>query len=265
MAVLVGLTLVTDVAVLQGRGWVGWTAYAWVWLLAHELGFWWRDARLPSRGAVALAAAGLAALVGLTTVGGYPVSMVGVPGERTNTSPPSLALVALAVAHFGLLSLLRPHLDRWLQRPRVWRRVVAANGMVMTAYLWHMTALAAGVVLLLPTGWFPQDAPGSGAWWSWRPAWLAVLGLLLVPLLAVFARIESRAGRAAAPRTPSQPVATSAPPSPTPDPGRSSRSPRLGRPTRPGARGPSTPVAAGAAVALSAGLVHLSLAGLPVP
>ncbi|HMG43468.1 MAG TPA: acyltransferase family protein [Acidimicrobiales bacterium] len=233
-AVLLALVAAADVAVLQGHDWVGWTSYAWVWLLAHELGFWWRETRLDRRTSALLTAAGLGALALLTAVGGYPVSMVGVPGERTNTSPPSLALVALAVAHFGVLSLLRPRLERWLERPQVWRRVVVANGMVMTAYLWHMTALAAGVVGLLATGWFPQDDPGSGTWWAWRPAWIAALGLILVPLLLLFARIEAR------------------PPAPT-------------RQRRPSARRTlATPAAAGLATVLSAAFVHLALAGLPV-
>lgn len=200
-AVLLVAVAVTDVAVLRGHDWAGWTAYAWVWLLAHELGFWWRDTRLGARASAGLAATGLAALVALTTVGGYPTSMVGVPGERTNTSPPSLALVALAVTHFGLLALARPHLERWLERPAVWRRVVAGNGLVMTAYLWHMTALAAGVVALMATGWFPQDDPGSGAWWAWRPVWIAALATILVPLLLLWAPVETRRARRGRPLT----------------------------------------------------------------
>jgi hypothetical protein len=271
LVALVGLTTLTDLAVGHGHGWVGWAGYAWVWLLAHELGFRWRDGRLPVGRSAAVALGGAAALVALTTVGGYPVSMVGVPGERSNTSPPSLALVALAVTHFGVLSLLRPRLDSWLQRPRVWRRVVAANAMVMTAYLWHMSALALGVIVLLPTGLFPQPAPGSATWWAWRPAWIAALALFLVPLLAGFSRLETGRVGVTAPTTRRAGLASDA--GQTEHPGFAGRAattvrpswlPRLGRRVPGGAWVPATPVAAGAAAGLSALLIHLSLAGLPV-
>jgi len=232
-AVLLGLVAATDLAVADGHAWVGWSSYAWAWLLAHELGFWWRDTRLDRRRAAAVTATGLTSLLLLTTVGGYPTSMVGVPGERTNTSPPSLALVALAVTHFGVLALLRPRLERWLEKPRVWQRVVVANGFVMTAYLWHMTALAAGVVGLLATGWFPQDDPGSGAWWAWRPLWVIALAALMAPLVALFARVER----------PGPPTNTKGRARPRPLP---------------------APLAAAAATALSAGLVYVALEGLPV-
>lgn len=241
LVVLTALTAATDLAVTNGVDWLGWSSYAWVWLLAHELGFHWRGSRLPTSRSAAVALGGAAMLVALTTIGSYPVSMVGVPGERTNTSPPSLALVALAVTHFGILSVLRPRLDRWLQRPRVWRRVVAANGMVMTAYLWHMTALAVGVIVLLPTRVFPQPTPGSAAWWAWRPVWIAALAVVLVPLLALFSRLES----------------------PTPAAGRSGRLPRSDR-RRLRPRVPSTPLAAATAATLSAVLIHISLTGLPI-
>ncbi|MCA1683600.1 MAG: acyltransferase, partial [Actinobacteria bacterium] len=31
---------------------------------------------------------------------------------------------------------------------------------------------------------------GSAAWWAWRPLWVAALALALLPLVAVFARVE---------------------------------------------------------------------------
>jgi hypothetical protein len=48
------------------------------------------------------------ALVLLTVVDPHPISLVAVPGERLqNTSPPTLALIALAVTQTGLALLLR--------------------------------------------------------------------------------------------------------------------------------------------------------------
>jgi fucose 4-O-acetylase-like acetyltransferase len=172
---------------------VGWANFALVWLFAHQLGFFWRDDRLPARAATrwALAGAGLAALVVLTGPGAYPVSLVGGVGEaRTNTDPPSLALVAAALLQVGLALALRGPVDRALARPRSWAAVVGANRIAMTVYLWHLTALVAVSSLLLPRGWFPAPETATAAWWAWRPAWLALLALATVPLVALFARIE---------------------------------------------------------------------------
>lgn len=201
-AALVALAAVADLA----GGPLAWSSFAWVWLFAHELGFWWRDRRIDRAGAVALG--GIVGLVLLTTVGGYPRSMIGLPGERSNMTPPSLAMVALAVTHFGLLSLARPRLERWLLRPRVWRQVIVANAVVMTTYLWHMTALALGVLGLMATGFFPQPDPASANWWAWRPVWIVALVALTLPLVLLWAPAETRRARRA--RTPSAPTALAA-------------------------------------------------------
>lgn len=247
-AVLVALVAATDAAVRAGLDAAGWAAYAWVWLLAHDLGFTWRERRPSPRRGWAVAAAGLAALAVLTTVGGYPVSMVSVPGGRANSDPPTLALVALAVAHVGVLCGLRPRLERLLERPAVWRAVVAGNGVVMTTYLWHMTALAAGVVVLLPTGWFPQPDPGSGGWWAWRPLWLAALLGLLAPLVALLRRVEAPSARPARRHRPRPTTTTTS---------ATSATSTTSQPAR-------TVAAAAIAAALAGGFVALSLSGVPV-
>ena len=157
-----------------------------------EVGSWSR------RRAVALVAAGLAGLVVLTQALGYSVSMVGgVDGARSNTFPPSLALVFLAVWQFGAVLAVRPVVDRWLARPRAWAGVVAANGMAMTLFLWHITAMALVAVAVLPTGLLPQPAVGSGAWWAMRPAWIALSAIALVPLVVAFLRVETVRARPA--------------------------------------------------------------------
>jgi hypothetical protein len=40
---------------------------------------------------------------------------------------------------------------------------------------------------------------GSPDWWAWRPVWVAVLALALVPLVAAFARVELRRVQASSP------------------------------------------------------------------
>jgi fucose 4-O-acetylase-like acetyltransferase len=103
---------------------IGYLNFALVWLLAHQIGFLYADGslvRLSQRAVLAATAAGLAMLVLLTTVGGYPVSLVGVPGdERWNTNPPSLALVALTCWLIGLALLAREPLQRSARRWQPW-------------------------------------------------------------------------------------------------------------------------------------------------
>ncbi|HET7486668.1 MAG TPA: acyltransferase [Acidimicrobiales bacterium] len=177
-----------------GVPYVVWLNMALVWLFVHQLGVLWRQRGgtwSRRRGAV-LALAGFAGLLCLTHLAGYPESMVGGVGEaRSNMFPPSLAIVALAVWQFGLALSLRPVVDRWLARPRAWKAVVTANGLAMTLYLWHLTALTIVAVAVLPTGLFPQPGAGSASWWALRPLWIALLAVALVPLVLVFSRFET--------------------------------------------------------------------------
>lgn len=192
---------------------VGWLNLALVWLFAHQLGVAWRSGAVRGwsrRRLWCLAGVGLAGLFVLTGAGGYGRSMVGVGGGRTNTFPPSLALVALGVWQFGLALLVRPAVDRWLDRPRAWAAVVAANGMAMTVFLWHLTALVLVAAVALLTGLMPSPAVGSAAWWAWRPVWVVALGLALVPLVWAFARVELRQAPAPAPAPGAVPAAVAA-------------------------------------------------------
>ena len=204
----VSVALAAGVAIVDVLRWplgvplVGWLNLALVWLFAHQLGVAWRTGAVAGwsrRRLWLLAAVGVGGLFVLTGAGGYGRSMVGVGGGRSNTFPPSLALVALGVWQFGLALLLRPAVDRWLDRPRAWAAVVGANGMAMTVFLWHLTALVIVAVVALPTGLMPQPAVGSAAWWAWRPVWLVVLAVALVPLVWAFARVELRRVPAPAP------------------------------------------------------------------
>lgn len=182
-----------------GVGYLGIANFLVVWLILPQLGFAWRDGiltRTPARPWLLLLG-GSVALVALTTVGPYPISMVGVPGaEVQNTSPPTVALLALAVAHTGLVLLLAGPLRRWLRRRRVWMAVIAVNGVIMTLYLWHMVPVLVVALALYPTGVMPQPEIGSASWFAWRPVWVAACGLLLGVLVAVFARFERPRARA---------------------------------------------------------------------
>jgi hypothetical protein len=167
---------------------VGYLNLAFVWLAVHQAGFLYADGRLGRRLALSLALGGLAATVLLTTVGPYPTSMVGMPGEKvSNMSPPTLALAACAAWLIGLVLVLRGPVSRWLARPGVWRGVVTANGLAMTAFLWHLTAMFAATALTMG---LPQPAVGSGTWWLVRPLWIGGLLALTTALVLAFRRAD---------------------------------------------------------------------------
>jgi hypothetical protein len=173
------------------------------WLAIHQLGFVWHDGG-PTRRPwlpAALAAGGVGALVLLTVPGPYPVSMVTVPGATMqNPSPPSLALVALAVAQLGLAALVGGPAERWLRGPRPWRAVLAVNTVVLTIFLWHLVAALLGALLLDAVGLLPPSDVRTGAWWLGRVPWVAALAALLTVLVGLFGRVERRAMRTRRPR-----------------------------------------------------------------
>lgn len=172
-----------------------------VWLVAQELGFWYADGRLSrlSRAAVGATVAGVVAtLVGLTVVGPYPASMIGLPYEMSNMSPPSVCLMLLALGQTMVVMLVRPALAQWLERPAVWASVVVIGARAMTIYLWHLAALVAVAGLALLVGVSQPDA-GTVSWWLTRPMWLAVLAGALLAIIVPVSRVERfRAARSRA-------------------------------------------------------------------
>ncbi|MFH1331649.1 MAG: acyltransferase family protein, partial [Actinomycetota bacterium] len=192
LAAAVGVVDLVSIGLgVEGLGGVN---YAFQWLFAHQLGFAYADGTLQRwgrRGAAFLTAVGLAALVLLTTVGGYPVSLVGVPGqERSNAQPPSLAMVALTLWLVGLALLLQPAGERWMNHPGVRRLVGRVHAVLLTAFLWHVTAITLGAAVARAAG-APEPAIGSGLWWALRPAWLIWLLPFLAALVWAFGRFET--------------------------------------------------------------------------
>jgi fucose 4-O-acetylase-like acetyltransferase len=176
---------------------VGWLNYAFIWVAAHQLGYAWRDGYLsgPKLG-LAWAIAGALVLVALVTLGPYPLSMVSVPGEEvSNTLPPKLPMLTLAVVQIGLLLSIEAPMRRWLDRAAPWTATVLVNGMIMTVFLWHLTAstlVIAGAIWLGDIGLAVE--PGSGPWWAARPLWLGVYALGLVLFALAFMRFERGGG-----------------------------------------------------------------------
>ncbi|MFD5692045.1 acyltransferase family protein [Streptomyces rubiginosohelvolus] len=180
--------------------------FAFVWLAVHQLGFLRADGRIRLRRAALLAGGGLVTAAALVALGPYPLSMVGMPGEKvSNMAPPTLALLAHGLWLVGAVELLRAPAARLLERPRVWRAVVAANGVAMTAFLWHLTAMFGvyGALFALDVD-LPE--PASAAWWTQVPLRLALAAALTAALVAAFRTFE----RPAAPTSPGTPGASGA-------------------------------------------------------
>jgi hypothetical protein len=172
---------------------LGWLNYAFVWLAVHQLGYAWRDGHMAGmRQGLTWVAGGLVVMIGLITLGPYPVSMVSVPGEAvSNTLPPKIAMLVLGIVQCGLLLSMEAPMRRWLSRPRPWTAVVLVNSMIMTIFLWHSTVmmLLVGLAFWQLPGVLAQQ-PNSTGWWVTRPVWLLVYTLVTLPFLLVFARFE---------------------------------------------------------------------------
>ncbi|MDQ4028223.1 MAG: acyltransferase [Actinomycetota bacterium] len=194
LVAITGAIVVVDVlrfgVALDGVGWVN---LALVWLFAHQLGFFYADGSLVAGGLrlhTAMAAAGFIALIVLTNIGTYPRSMVGTDVERiSNMNPPTVCIVALTLWLVGMAMLLRERVSGWLAKKRPWMAVIAANSMIMTVYLWHLTAYLIAILLLYPIGLgHPTDSTAS--WWLQRPIWIAVPAAILGALVWMFGRFE---------------------------------------------------------------------------
>ncbi|MGH2751360.1 MAG: acyltransferase family protein [Actinomycetota bacterium] len=176
---------------------VGLLNFAVVWLFVHQLGFFYADGTFDRLGRAAFATmsvVGLGALVALTNIGVYSRSMVGVDdGMVGNNTPPSICICALALFLVGVAMLARPTMSRRLERRRTWALTVGINTIIMTAYLWHLSAMALAVLVLYPLGW-PQPETGTLEWWLLRPLWLLALTAFLVPFIALLGRFERPRG-----------------------------------------------------------------------
>jgi peptidoglycan/LPS O-acetylase OafA/YrhL len=179
---------------------IGWVNFLFVWAAVHQLGYWWTARETSGRGissstGLLIAAVSLGFLIVLTALGWYPVAMVGVPGsELTNMTPPTFAIALLGFVQAGLIWALSAPISRFAHRERPWHVVVALSGVMMTIYLWHLTAmtLVASVFLFAFGGRAFKIEPGTTEWWLTRPVWLFVLISVTLVLVAIFAPFEWR-------------------------------------------------------------------------
>jgi hypothetical protein len=100
---------------------------------------------------------------------------------------------------WGTAARLRP----FLARTRPWHVVVSLSGVVMTIYLWHLSAMAltGSIGLNIFDGAVFSIEPGTTVWWLTRHVWIAFLLLVTTGLVMLFARYEWRVSEAPAPRS----------------------------------------------------------------
>ncbi|MER7518984.1 acyltransferase [Streptomyces sp. NPDC126499] len=188
-ALVAGAVAVDALRFAAGVPYVEFLNFALVWLAVHQLGYLRADGMI--RRPALLAAGGLLGAAALVALGPYPLSMVGMPGEKvSNMAPPTLALLCHGLWLVGAVELLKGPGTRLVARARVWRAVVAANGIAMTAFLWHLTAMLGVYGALLAAG-VPLPEPATAAWWAWLPARLLAAAALTALLVALFRRFEA--------------------------------------------------------------------------
>jgi len=209
LAALAGAAVLVDLARfhLEHTG-IGYVNFILLWGAVHQLGYWWADRDAVGRPIEAnlgwlITAIALAGLIAVTWIGWYPVAMVGVPGVGpTNMTPPTAAMGLLALVQAGIILGTQRGVSSLAARPRVWHAVVAVSGVILTIYLWHLTAMAlVGAVGLFAFGGAAFEIePGTTLWWITRPLWVAVLAVVTACLVAVFARFEWRISEAPPPK-----------------------------------------------------------------
>jgi hypothetical protein len=191
---LTAAAIVVDVMYFAvGLRWLGVVNWALVWGAIFLLGYGWLDDRFPERKTqLASAGLGFAALLLLTQMGPYPVSMISVPDDPIgNTTPPKVTLIALAIMQGGLLLAAQAAARRWLTGRTAWTATVAVNGRIMTLFIWHLTATVLVVMVAYLAGCVGlRLEPGSSEWWLARLPWLAANAIALIPLVVVFGRFE---------------------------------------------------------------------------
>ncbi len=219
LAFMVAVTVVDDVLGF-GFGIAGfrYLNIATVLLLPHQLGHFYADGsmlRWPRKVFGAMVGVGLGGLVLLTnpwvfeafgdarfdwfpTIGHYPKSLLGTDVEPiSNAYPPTVCFMLAAIWAVGAVMLLRPALARWLEKPGPWKTTIFVNSVIMTMFLWHMTAFLLAILVLWPLG-FGDYADATLGWWLERVLWIGVPGSFLAGIVAVFGRFERpRSGRGA--------------------------------------------------------------------
>ena len=124
----------------------------------------------------------------VTGAGGFGIQFFG-----TSAAAPHAAAIA------ALLKSANPALTLAMVRDALQNTAIdneapgidrdAGNGIIMTIFLWHLTAALIALAVLHVVG-FAQPAGASALWWATRPAWIVCAFVPLAGLIALFGRFE---------------------------------------------------------------------------
>jgi hypothetical protein len=177
-----------------------------VWLIPHQLGYFYADGtlrRLSAPACAGLATTGLAALTVLTSLPYYPRSLISPRWTVLTLDAPMLSLVADGLWLIGLAMLLRRPAERLLVNPGRWRVVSWANDLTMPVYLWHMTAYLVACALLARLGAdFVYTTQASAGWWWGRLVIIFLSAAVLGGILAMLRWGVRRVSRTPQPVSP---------------------------------------------------------------
>ncbi len=212
-AIMVVGTIVVDVVSFGGDlDRLRYLNIVFVLLLPHQLGHFYADGtfdRLPRKAFWATALAGLGGLVLLTNpwvfepfgqvrfdwfpgIGHYPKSLLGTDVEVvSNAYPPTVCFLLADLWSIGAVMLLRPRLSGWLQGDRPWKVTIFLNSVIMTLFLWHMTAYFIVLLVLWPLG-IGHEQDSTATWWLLRPVFIALSTAVLAGIVALVGRFERR-------------------------------------------------------------------------
>lgn len=169
-----------------------------VWLVPHQLGYFYADGtlrRLPPLACAGMAAVGLLGVAVLTSLPAYPRSLIHARWTVLTMDAPTLSLVAAGVWLVGLALLLRLPVERFLADPARWRLVSRANRQAMPVFLWHMTAYLVAVAALAALGaGFAYATEADATWWWGRLPVVALSAVALATILLAL-RLVARLGR----------------------------------------------------------------------
>jgi surface polysaccharide O-acyltransferase-like enzyme len=166
--------------------------FVFVWLIPVVVGVGYARNLVNPRAALAAAVAAFAAQVVLAVAGPYEVALVVTGAEHTsNVTPPTL-LLGLQCTWMSLLFVAAARaINRWAQRPRVWRAVSIGNEGAMTLYLWHIPAIAIATFSLHAVGLDAYDVHAPG-FWGLLALRAAVFAVVMAGLFFALSPLEHR-------------------------------------------------------------------------
>lgn len=201
-ATLAGLTaavvVVDAVRFTVGPDAIGWANLVLVWVLVHQLGYWWADDLVPCgrpRATIPIVLAAIVVVATVTSLEIYPRAFVATEATGlSHLTPPTAVIPVVAVLQLAVVLTVYGWLTRVLRHRRAWSVVVTVNAVIMTIFVWHMTALLVSVALFEAAGGTLGDTP-TASWWLTRPLWVLGPLVVLIPLVAIFAAAETLPSR----------------------------------------------------------------------